>query len=168
MARKSRAKKAQTEAEAPSRTSAGLKASKTKSAVRAGQVAALPWRKGEDGAVQVLLVTSRETRRWVVPKGWPMKNRTSNEAAAREAWEEAGVRGSIAAMPVGTYQYFKRRSASFQILTVTVFPLEVTEEHSAWPEKGQRERRWVDRAAAERLVVEPGLKALLGAWNPKE
>lgn len=167
MIKKLSTKKAKAKAGAQTRSNTGLDA-KNKPPTRAYQVAALPWRRGEDGIAQVLLVTSRETRRWVLPKGWPLKNRSPSKAAAREAWEEAGVRGPIASAPVGTYEYPKRLPASVRLLTVAVYPLQVTEEHDAWPEVGQRERRWVDRAAAAQLVDEPGLKALLGDWGPEE
>ena len=59
------------------------------------QVAALCWRMGQGGAVEILLVTSRDTGRWVIPKGWPMDGKSASAAAAREAWEEAGVKGTV-------------------------------------------------------------------------
>ena len=66
------------------------------------QVAALPV-KGKPGKYRVLLVTSRETRRWIIPKGWPMKGRKDHEAAAQEALEEAGVTGHVHKHPMGAY-----------------------------------------------------------------
>ena len=78
------------------------------------QVAALPWRRGADGGVEILLVTSRETRRWVTPKGGRMPGKTDAEAAAQEALEEAGVEGRVADEPVGSFRYLKvlkRRAA---------------------------------------------------------
>ena len=87
------------------------------------QVAALPLKVGDDGIMRVLFLTSRETRRWVIPKGWPMKGRKPHEAAAQEALEEAGVIGQAAKKPIGTYTYFKRREAHFDVCRVDVYVL---------------------------------------------
>ncbi|MDB5470415.1 MAG: phosphohydrolase, MutT/nudix family protein, partial [Caulobacter sp.] len=98
----------------------------------ARQVAALPYRLA--GAPEVLLITSRETRRWVIPKGWPMKDRTFSEAAAQEALEEAGVRGVTAEESIGAYRYLKQIKNGASILCeVAVYPLEVSEQLDAWP-----------------------------------
>lgn len=130
------------------------------------QFAALPWRR-VDGKVEVLLITSRETRRWVIPKGWPIKHLKSCFSAAREAFEEAGVLGDTARKPLGEYAYDKRlRSGRTQHVRVAVFALEVLEEQDEWPEKGQRERRWTSTAEASTLVDEPELKALIAAFAP--
>ena len=131
-----------------------------KSADRA-QVAALPIRIGETGAPEVLLMTSRETRRWVVPKGWPMKGRKPWEAAAQEALEEAGIVGRPRKRPAGTYTYFKRQEDHFDVCRVDVFFLEFAKQLKNWREKGQREIRWLDLSAAADMVEEPGLIALL-------
>src|SRR3954470_23354950 len=72
------------------------------------QYAALPYRRRADGAMEILLVTSRETKRWVIPKGWPIKGRRPHVAAAREALEEAGLVGRVDKEPIGTYRYNKR------------------------------------------------------------
>ncbi|WP_122464901.1 MULTISPECIES: NUDIX hydrolase [Brevundimonas] len=129
------------------------------------QVAALPWRRATDG-VEVLLVTSRETRRWVTPKGWPMPRKTAAEAAAQEAWEEAGVRGVIAPEPLGAFHYDKRlKNNRLQPCVVDLFPLEVTEEADAWPEADERERRWMAPREAAPLVDEPELTALIEAFG---
>ena len=82
------------------------------------QVAAIPVRRRDDGNLEVLLVTSRETRRWIVPKGWPWPEVSDHEAAAAEAWEEAGVRGRILADGLGTYTYDKQRDGT--LLSVDV------------------------------------------------
>ena len=128
------------------------------------QVAALPWRRGAEG-VEILLVTSRETRRWVTPKGGRMAGRTDAEAAAQEALEEAGVAGRVLDEPFGTFRYLKilkRRGARWCV--VSVFPLEVTVEHEDWKEKSERTREWMSAAEAERRVEEPELKALIAAF----
>jgi 8-oxo-dGTP pyrophosphatase MutT (NUDIX family) len=94
----------------------------TRSGVRL-QVAALPVVVGDDGIARVLLLTSRETKRWVIPKGWPMKGLKPHEAAAQEAFEEAGLSGKIGKKPIGRYTYFKRREAHFDVCVVDVFRL---------------------------------------------
>lgn len=124
------------------------------------QVAALPIRKGEDG-LDVLLVTSRETRRWVVPKGWPMKGRKDHQAAAQEAREEAGVAGKIAKRPLGAFTYQKRLIDRVEPCRVMVYVLQVEKELPAWREKDQRRRKWFSQADAADRVSEPGLASLI-------
>lgn len=131
------------------------------------QYATLPWRPGADGAPEILLITSRETRRWVIPKGWPIKNLTPPEAAAREAFEEAGVEGVVATTPLGSYRYDKQLSrGKAQSVIVQIFALRVETEYAKWPEMAEREKRWMPAAAACQLVDEPELKALIGALDP--
>jgi len=132
------------------------------------QYAALPWRLWPDGSVKVLIITSRETRRWVIPKGWPMKNRAPAEAAAQEAFEEAGVTGPPDPTPVGQYAYGKRlRDGTVQQVTVQVFALEVLVEQLAFPEQAQREKLWTTPADAAERVDEPELKAILRTFKPR-
>ena len=125
------------------------------------QVAAIPVRQRTASGPEVLLVTSRETRRWVVPKGWPWRKHANHEAAAGEAWEEAGVRGSTNAVSIGTFTYEKRDGKKIRTLKVFVYLLEVTEEADTWPEVDQRRRAWFAANDAADLVDEPELKALL-------
>jgi len=130
------------------------------------QVAALPWRRGADG-LQILLVTSRETRRWVTPKGGRMAGKTDAEAAAQEALEEAGVTGRIVEEPFGTFRYLKilkRRRPRWCV--VSVYPLEVEVELDDWKEKAERTREWMSPAEAERRVDEPELKTLIASFAP--
>ncbi|WP_271199061.1 NUDIX hydrolase [Methylopila turkensis] len=124
------------------------------------QYGALPFREAA-GGVEVLLVTTRETRRWIIPKGWPMKGRTPVYAARREAFEEAGLHGD--ALPeVGQFEYVKRMAfGADRPCRVGVFPLRVTEELTDWPEKDERERRWFSVPEAAAAVVEPDLSALI-------
>ncbi len=128
---------------------------------RQGQVAAIPVRTSAEGRLEVLLVTSRETQRWVVPKGWPLPQRPDHEAAAAEAWEEAGVRGTMHAVPVGTFDYDKRQKDGLLPVRVSAFLLEVTEEAPIWPEASQRRRAWFSPQDASGVVSEDGLRTLL-------
>lgn len=125
------------------------------------QVAALPVRRPGGGGLEVLLVTSRDTGRWVVPKGWPWRKVADHEAAAGEAWEEAGVRGRISSEVIGTFTYLKRRNSKSHLVSVSVFVLEVVEEAGDWPEIKQRRRQWFAPDEAAGLVHEPDLKQLL-------
>jgi len=144
-----------------------------KPGARRRQVAALPWRvaAGHDRAdgLEILLVSSRETRRWVIPKGWPMKGKADHVAAAQEAYEEAGLDGRIVNKPIGEYPYLKRlKSGVARAVTVDVFPLEVTGEHAAWPEKGQRTLRWMSPVEAALAVQEPELRDLIARFAKVE
>ena len=126
------------------------------------QVAALPFRVGADGRIEVLLITSRDTGRWIIPKGWPMTGRKAHQAAAREAYEEAGLEGQIAANPVGRYHYQKRfdHGRAFPCM-VRVYPLRVEAQHERWPEQAQRTLQWFAPEEAARLVHEDELQELL-------
>jgi 8-oxo-dGTP pyrophosphatase MutT (NUDIX family) len=131
------------------------------------QFAAVPWRRNAAGEVEILLITSRETRRWVIPKGWPIKGMSSAKSAAREAFEEAGVGGKVRKRPVGTYHYDKRlKNSRQQHVRVAVFALAVETEADVYPELGQREKTWVTPVEAARLVDEPELMVLLATFKP--
>jgi 8-oxo-dGTP pyrophosphatase MutT (NUDIX family) len=126
------------------------------------QVAALPVRFSEGrGEPQVLLITSRETRRWLVPKGWPIAGVGDAEAAAREAKQKAGVVGRISAHPCGDFTYFERAADSLATTDVSVFRLVVERELGRWKEAEQRERQWVSPTDAASLVQEPQLAAII-------
>src|SRR5262245_16184818 len=101
------------------------------------QVAALPIRWNSDGSYSVLLVTSRETRRWIIPKGWPQPAHEDHAVAAQEALEEAGVLGTADAGIIGSYVYQKRRHGGVTAVRVSVYLLAVTEELADWPERHQ-------------------------------
>ena len=129
------------------------------------QVAALPWRRTEEG-VEVMLITSRDTGRWVLPKGWPEEGEALYDAAAREAFEEAGISGGIAHSSAGSYFYNKVHSSGAESrCEVNVFPLEVTEIASKWREKGQRKRKWVKPREAIRMVNETDLAKLIDRFS---
>lgn len=127
----------------------------------AEQLAALPWRR-RDGVFEVLMVTSRLSGHWLIPKGWPMEGKTAPEAALQEAWEEAGLRGEASSEPVGSYCYEKlRRDGTTVGCTVSVFAMQVSEELDDWKECGARRRQWFDLNEAAQRAYEPGLRALL-------
>ena len=129
------------------------------------QYAALPWRMTEAGP-EVLLITS-SSGRWIIPKGWPMEGKAPQEAAAQEAWEEAGVRGEARAEAVGSFHTDKvRKDGRVKRLEVRVFPLEVTQVVERWPEADVRQRRWASQEEAAGLVGEPELAALLAGFAP--
>jgi 8-oxo-dGTP pyrophosphatase MutT (NUDIX family) len=126
------------------------------------QYAALPCRMGENGQAQILLLTSRETRRWVIPKGWPIKGLKPREVAEREAFEESGLVGKILGKrPVGAYHYEKEIHATRLLCEVRVFLFWVDRQLEDWPEKAERETRWFDPAEAAALVDEGGLAELM-------
>jgi 8-oxo-dGTP pyrophosphatase MutT (NUDIX family) len=126
------------------------------------QFAALPCRIGAHGQPEVLLLTSRETRRWVIPKGWPIKGLKPREVAVREAYEEAGLQGTISGKhPLGVYHYEKQLPGEQLLCEVQVFLFWVTGQHEEWPEKGQREALWLSAAEAAALVDEGSLAELL-------
>lgn len=129
---------------------------------RFNQVAALPFRV-RNGTLEVLLVTSRETKRWLIPKGWPMKGKKAYKAAAQEALEEAGVKGTVGQVAIGHYDYWKRRAEHFDLCRVQVYPLEVLKQLKKWPEKGQRDYRWFEVEEAAQQVLEPALAAVIRA-----
>jgi len=124
------------------------------------QVAALPYRIVE-GRAELCLVTTRTTKRWSLPKGWPMKGRKDFEAAAIEAKEEAGLRGKVGKRAIGTYRYFKRQKDHFELVRVNVYPLKVEKELKAWPEHKQRKVNWWSLAQAVVLADEPGVAGVL-------
>jgi 8-oxo-dGTP pyrophosphatase MutT (NUDIX family) len=126
------------------------------------QIAALPLERTENGKIRVLMITSRDTGRWVIPKGWPMKNKSPAQAAAVEAIEEAGATGKIKSKPIGTYAYNKRLDDGEELpLKVDVFPLWVKDLASEWKEKDERTRKWFSPKKAAKKVDEPDLSKIL-------
>ncbi|HEY2707960.1 MAG TPA: NUDIX hydrolase [Caulobacteraceae bacterium] len=125
------------------------------------QYAALAYRL-EGRQVQILLITSRGTKRWVIPKGWPMTGLKPEEAAAVEAAEEAGIIGTVEHQPLGSYRYLKRLSAKQSTpVQVIVFPFHVEDRFETWKEQGQRVFEWFSYRKAAALVDEPSLKRLI-------
>ncbi|MBT8168265.1 NUDIX hydrolase [Falsiruegeria litorea] len=126
------------------------------------QVAALCLRSTPKGQ-EVLLITSRGTGRWIVPKGWHIAGMNGAEAAVQEAWEEAGVKtAGYDPEPVGQYRYDKKLFAGvYQPVRANVYRIDVAALSDDYPEAGQRERRWISTKEAANLVREPQLQALL-------
>jgi 8-oxo-dGTP pyrophosphatase MutT (NUDIX family) len=126
------------------------------------QFAALPWRISEGGRRQVMLLTTRETHRWMIPKGWPMKGRKPIEVASQEAYEEAGLVGHIVSKrPLGTFHYEKHLTKKDRLCQVQVFSFRVEHQLDDWPEKQQRETQWFDATEAAALVEEDGLHGII-------
>ncbi len=130
------------------------------------QFGAFCWRKRKNGH-EILLVTSRRSKRWILPKGWPVDGATPAEAALTEAWEEGGVVGKVRPICLGIYSYFKDLDEDNDLpCIVAVFPVKVKSLANDWPEKKQRKRKWVTPKQAAKMVQEPELAALLKNTNP--
>jgi 8-oxo-dGTP pyrophosphatase MutT (NUDIX family) len=128
------------------------------------QYAALPWRRTGD-VLEVLLITSLKTHRWIVPKGWPLEGKSPCASAAQEAMEEAGISGAIASAPLGSFRYHKlRKNGETVSCKVDVFPMEVSHQRRSWTEKHRRELRWCSIDEAIRRVSEPGLRRLIAKF----
>lgn len=133
------------------------------------QYAALCFRYAGSGEeIEILVVTSRVTARWIIPRGWPMKRKKPHQAAAIEAWEEAGVRGRVKKEAVGRYTYLKMLDNGDVVpCVVDVFQIEVTGEEASFKERGERLVEWVRPDEAARRVREIELKSLLVDFRPK-
>ena len=119
--------------------------------------------------MRILLVTSRESGRWVIPKGNPTAGLTAHAAAALEAREEAGVVGLVCPTALGSYRYRKRRrNGSALLIDVDVFPLAVNTELHAWKEQHERERRWFSLVEAADAVEEEDLRDLIRSFGQSE
>lgn len=131
------------------------------------QFAALCYRI-KDEKVQFCMITSRGTGRWIIPKGWPMDGETPSDAAATEAFEEAGLRGKIKHQPIGVYSYNKARANDDDLPCIAVvYPMKVKRVLTKWPEKKQRQRKWVSRKKAAELVNEPELRDIMLRFKPQ-
>lgn len=132
------------------------------------QVGALCYRWTKKGELRILLITSRRTRRWIGPKGWPMRGKSHAEAAALEAQEEAGVEGKVAKKSIGFFNYKKNlgghKSAN---CTVQVFPFEVTSMNKDFREKGQRKMRWLTPKKARKRADPQSFARLIKEFAQK-
>lgn len=130
------------------------------------QFAALCYRVVKDKP-QILMITSRDTRRWIIPKGWPMDGMTPAQAAAEEAWEEAGVKGRIHPTVQGMFSYDKVLPGDGSVpCVVSVFALRVKSRAADFPEKGERKVKWMSRKKAAARVREPELAQIIRKFDP--
>ena len=138
---------------------------KVKLAVRV-QYGALPYRFSQDAALQILLVTTRGTRRWIVPKGWLIRGLRPAKSAAREAFEEAGVTGRIGAKSIGLFAYNKLldEAGGTTACEVKIYPLLVKRQSHVWPESHQRTTQWVEPSRAIAMIKEAGLKKIVATF----
>lgn len=140
----------------------------TKSVEPTPQIAALPIHFDKKGKLRVLMITSRETGRWVMPKGWLMDGKKPWQAAEIEALEEAGAEGHITSEVIGFYHYKKRLADDSSVkCRVTVYPMMVNRLKRRWKERGQRRRHWFSPQKAASLVDEKELASLLQSLTEK-
>jgi 8-oxo-dGTP pyrophosphatase MutT (NUDIX family) len=126
------------------------------------QYAALCYRVKKTGEIEVLVATSRDTGRWVIPKGWPMEDRKSHQVAEQEAFEEVGVKGKAEKAPFGFYHYDKKLDNGLKVpVRVQVHVLKVEDCVKNFKEKGVRQIEWVSCQEAADRVNEPELKILM-------
>lgn len=136
-----------------------------KTDVRA-QFAALCWRVKND-QVQVCLVTSRSRKRWIIPKGWPIHDRTPANTAAIEAYEEAGLSGEVSDVCIGIYTHSTPAKVGNAPILTMVYPLHVSHIHSEWPEAKERRRKWFSLRKAAKKLSEPELRKIVDSFNAK-
>lgn len=132
------------------------------------QFAAICYRRIKSGS-EVLLLTSRDSGRWVVPKGWPIEGLSPSETAQQEAWEEGGVSGKLRDICLGVFDYDKVLETGTDLpVSVAVFPIEVKKLADDFPEVGQRRRKWFTPKKAAARVNEPDLKQILRKFDPQK
>ncbi len=132
------------------------------------QYGALPYRRTLNGTLEIMLITTKRSRRWIIPKGDPIKGLKPAKSAAREAFEEAGIRGSIGEKSIGAFRFQKTLDSAPNVLCeVKVYPLNVKQQMREWPEASQRTARWFDPAEAQAAVKDAGLRALIARFVEK-
>ncbi|WP_120633413.1 NUDIX hydrolase [Ruegeria sp. EL01] len=120
----------------------------------------------ERGRTEVLLITTRRSRRWIIPKGWLISGLTTAETAAQEAWEEAGVRGKCNPDKLGQFTYLKQRpDQGMAMCVVDVFPIYVRSLASSYPEKAERSRKWCSPKKAASKVQSSDLAEVLRSFK---
>lgn len=130
------------------------------------QFAALCWRERR-GKVQVLMITSRRRKRWIVPKGWPMDGKTPAQCALIEAWEEGGVIGTASDECIGVYSYARLREGEEDLPCLAMlYPVKVKKLKKKFPEAKDRRRKWVSRKKAAKMVHERALGKLILGFSP--
>ncbi len=129
------------------------------------QYGVLPYRVTSTGGIEILLITTRQSQRWIIPKGRPIKGLGPAESAAREAMEEAGVRGVVREKPIGSFRFQKTLESEPDILCeVEVYALNVKRQMKCWPESQQRTLRWFQPSEAEAAVKDVGLRSLISLF----
>lgn len=133
------------------------------------QFAALCYRRRK-GRLQILLITSRRSKRWIVPKGWPIHAKTPEAAVLQEAWEEAGVSGHVTGGCLGVYSYTKEIRSDVPPVPIValLYPVEVKARAKIFPEAGQRRCQWMSRKKAMKLVKEPELRRIIRDFQPND
>jgi len=130
------------------------------------QFAALPFRVTDDGC-EILLITSRTRKRWIIPKGWPEPGMTPAESAEKEAFEEGGVKGKAYDLCLGVYSYPKYMDDGTMIPCLgMVYPLRVKTVVAKYPERHERRRKWFSPKKASSLVSERELKKIIKTFDP--
>ena len=125
------------------------------------QTGALPWRLSKRRRPEVLLVTGRRSGRWMIPKGWPMAGKSLADAAAREAFEEAGISGTVDPQPLGSFHHAKSGFFGTTNVEILVHSLSVEKELLDWPERGERDRQWFPLKKALSAVESDELRLLI-------
>lgn len=140
------------------------KSAKTRLTRKARQVAALPWRFGADGGLEFLLVTSRTSKHWLLPKGWPIPGKSGLESALQEAFEEAGIHAKGPDTPLGRYPFIKVLHDATELpCTMAVYAVGNIEELTEWPEKDQRDRMWFKQSDAVAIAFDFNLSLFLAS-----
>ncbi|HEU0310880.1 MAG TPA: NUDIX hydrolase [Sphingomicrobium sp.] len=135
------------------------------------RVGALPFRETDAGRVDILLIRRLDRHVWTVPKGRLVAGRTDHESAELEAFEEAGVAGSISETAIGSFLYNKAATMKpehAEIVEVALFPMMVDCELPQWPEMAKRERRWFRQHDVARFVLPGELRDLLTGFTARE
>ncbi len=131
---------------------------------KARQVAALPWRLAPDGGLEFLLVTSRTSKHWLLPKGWPIPGKSGLESALQEAFEEAGIQARGPDAPIGRYAFIKVLHDGTELpCTMAVYAVGDVEELGEWPERLQRDRMWFTQAEAVSIAFDFNLSLFLSS-----
>lgn len=126
------------------------------------------WQKKQK-KTKVLLVSSRQTGRWIIPKGWPISGKTPSESALLEAFEEAGVRGVSYEQCIGHFSYSKNALDKTKIsCVVAVFPVQVEKLLNSFPECDERKRMWLSPSKAAKEVSDNALKPILRNFDPRK
>lgn len=132
-------------------------------APRVLQIGALPRRQAE-GGVEIMLVSSRKAKQWIIPKGWPIPERSDSAVAAIRALEEAGLLGVVSCRSVGRFYHQKRTARVNSLIEVLVYPIRVLRQRNRWREKKRRVTHWFSPASAMEKVSNPELRKLISEF----